>query len=427
MTAAGYVRLSKLATGSNLSLAGMTRDVQTLAERLGEDLVSLHVDDGLSGAIRERPAFLTWLSSDVDVLLAFSVDRMTREGLNVAALILDRVEGKQYGKACRLVDCTGLDSLHGETFRFMFVIKAEIARAEREVMRQRNRDKTRRGHELGLYVGGPVPYGFRVLDRRLVPAEAEQHAIQWMARRVIEGDSLRSIANALNKTGVKPRRAPGWSGWNVRALLLKDGAVHLVEPEMLLVARQALALKSYARPTGRPGGHLMSKILRCGTCGSPMQASVDSYRCNLTWCSKRVAVSIARTDEYFTARFLAIAGRVPTFTESVDIGTGQLKALQADLTAAKARLVDLLTDQALEAVRGAQRALEAYEATPKLTDLIRTYTGRTMGEEWESASVTERNAFLRSWLDHVTVLPGRRSVHGLDPDRFDIVTSDEIM
>ncbi|WP_132197142.1 recombinase family protein [Kribbella orskensis] len=68
-------------------------------------VIDEHVDDGLTGALRNRPEFIAWLDDArecrASTLIAWHVDRMTREGVNVAAAILDVAEGKdpETGKA----------------------------------------------------------------------------------------------------------------------------------------------------------------------------------------------------------------------------------------------------------------------------------------------------------------------------------------
>lgn len=118
-----YVRLSKLAGDENLSKEGMLADTRAKAIELGLQVVSEHVDDGLTGALRNRPDFMAWLDDArecrASTLIAWHVDRMTREGVNVAAAILDVAEGKdpETGKLIRhpvrLVDRKGLDSEGG--------------------------------------------------------------------------------------------------------------------------------------------------------------------------------------------------------------------------------------------------------------------------------------------------------------------------
>src|SRR5690348_10382838 len=97
-TASIYVRNSKAIGERNLSQAGMLDDCQALAEQLGLQVVARHVDNGKSGAIRDRPEFTAWLDDAregrAEVLISWAGDRLTREGVNVAGAILDVVEGK---------------------------------------------------------------------------------------------------------------------------------------------------------------------------------------------------------------------------------------------------------------------------------------------------------------------------------------------
>ncbi|MGI5134623.1 recombinase family protein [Streptomyces sp. CA-106110] len=116
-----YIRLSKAADDTNVSLDGMLTDVRAVLQREGLDEVALHVDDGLSGGFRDRPEFLSWLddarSGRCDVLATYYTDRLTREGLNVAASLLDVVEGKDPAsgrpahRPIRLLDAKGLSGL----------------------------------------------------------------------------------------------------------------------------------------------------------------------------------------------------------------------------------------------------------------------------------------------------------------------------
>src|SRR4051794_41106440 len=91
-----YIRLSREAGAANLSLQGMTDEACALADQAGYEVFAVHVDDGTSGATRTRPQFLAWLedarSGHVDALVTFHADRLTREGVNVAAMVLDVVE-----------------------------------------------------------------------------------------------------------------------------------------------------------------------------------------------------------------------------------------------------------------------------------------------------------------------------------------------
>jgi DNA invertase Pin-like site-specific DNA recombinase len=208
--------MSKAADERNLSKQGMVDDLRRLCAAHGFAEVALRVDDGSSGGIRNRPAFRAWLADATegraDVLVAWHVDRLSREGLNVAATILDVVEGKdpETGRVVRPpVRLIGyddrLDSADGEGFRLNFLIKAELARAELARMKSRSQARVRRMRKEKRSIGGLTPYGYQRAPRG--PLELEHDPVSApilrdAVRRVIDGDSIASVAKDLNARGV---------------------------------------------------------------------------------------------------------------------------------------------------------------------------------------------------------------------------------
>lgn len=213
-----YVRLSKAADARNLSKQGMIDDLRSLCADRGFREVALHVDDGRSGGVRDRPEFRAWLADAIegraDVLVAWHVDRLTREGLNVAATILDVIEGKdpetgkvpEGRKPVRLIGFDDrLDSNDGEGFRLSFVIKAEFARAELARMKSRSQARVRRMRAEKRSTGGLTPYGYQRARRG--PYELEHDPVSApvlrdIVRRVIAGKSTAGIAKDLDRRGV---------------------------------------------------------------------------------------------------------------------------------------------------------------------------------------------------------------------------------
>lgn len=222
-----YVRLSREASDVNVSKDGMLADCRALAERLGLVVVAEHTDNGKSGAIRDRPEFTAWLDDArdgrADVLLTFHTDRLTREGINAAALVLDVVEGKDPktgavvpGRAVRLVGVDGLDSLDADSFRWRFVIAAEVARAERARIVSRNKARSARLKDAGRWAGGPVPYGCQVVQldgggKALGVRHDEAEVIREAAHRIMRGDTAYSVMSWINADGHLTRRGLRWS------------------------------------------------------------------------------------------------------------------------------------------------------------------------------------------------------------------------
>jgi DNA invertase Pin-like site-specific DNA recombinase len=235
-TASILLRLSKQAGDTNLSLPGMRQETLDLCAAYGFDVHAVRVDDGVSGAVRDRPGFRAWLddarSGAVDVLVTPVTDRLTREGVNAAAMVLDVVEGKDpetgavVRKPVRLVTADGLDSERdAESFRWRFVIAAEVARAERERIKARNLSNQRRLRgEVGRFRGGEAPYGYAKAPREdggctLVPDPQESAIVREIAERALSGESLYAIAHSLQDRGVETRGAKIWRAKEAKGTL----------------------------------------------------------------------------------------------------------------------------------------------------------------------------------------------------------------
>lgn len=464
--ASGYIRLSREAGAANTSLAGMEADLRTLAERLGVRLVALHADNGISGAVRDRPEFTAWLddarTGRVDVLLAYHADRLTREGVNAAALVLDVVEGKDptTGRVVRppvrLVSWDGLDSERdAESFRWRFVIAAEVARAERERIRARTSASNARLARAGRWSGGEVPFGFqsvenpdgpgKVLD--LEPDEAE--ALRWAASQVLAGVPLGRVARRLSERGVAPRRAASWSRVTLRQSLTGEHVLGrvtyrgevlrdddgrpfapwpaILDPDTVAALRQALASSPRKRP-GRHPARLLSGLVTCHSCGSRLAVARRSdgsvtYRCQRSseggLCQAQVVAAALPLEAYVEGRFLKEFGRLPTFERRVIVdGASALADVEDRIAALTASLARSATPATFASLQTAQAERDALEAAPRATSETLVPTGRTMAEEWQAGDTDHRRALLADAYPSLVLFPGRRGPRGFDPDRL---------
>lgn len=470
-TASILVRLSKAASDENLSLDGMLADCRALADREGLTVVSEHVDDGLSGAIRNRPGFIAWLDDAREcragTLIAWHVDRMTREGINVAARILDAVEGKDpdTGKVirepARLVDTRGLDSRGDETsFRLRFVINAEVARGERERMRDRSRVAHRRALTAGRWPGGRPPYGFQVVDNPDGPGKVlalhpqEAAFIREAGARVLAGDNLSVVVRWANgPDGHPPRTATSWARNSLdqiltgpaaagevtttvegRSVPLLDSDGHVVTIPAILTPDESAALRarlSVRNPNAAKGGRhpsrLLSGVITCSGCNGKLGVSRRTnasvlYRCkshsHTCVCDTPVAVSALPLEEYVTRVYLDSVGSHPAYVRRAEVsGAAAVAAAQEAVSEALAALAGSPTDDAVTRYREACEARDEALTVPQETQVRLVPTGRTLAEQWEVSGVHERRAMLQSAYLTIVILPGRRGRTGLDPAR----------
>jgi putative DNA-invertase from lambdoid prophage Rac len=83
-----------------------------------------------------------------------------------------------------------------------FTILSAVAEAERDRIRERVAQLKQDQKGRGRYLGGKVPFGYRVADDgALVSDDAQQDAIQVAHRMRAEGATMRAMLAALAKNG----------------------------------------------------------------------------------------------------------------------------------------------------------------------------------------------------------------------------------
>jgi DNA invertase Pin-like site-specific DNA recombinase len=447
----------------------MRTDLRALCEREGFEIVAEHIDDGLSGAIRDRPQFVGWLddarNGRADILVAHHVDRMTREGLNVAALLLDVMEGKHpetgkvIRKPVRLMDTKGLDSANGVAFRMMFLIGAESARYERERIKERAIAKYARLRKAGRWPGGPAPYGYRVAPTPDGPGKTlaiephEADALRQAANDLLAGENLTSVVRRLNRQGPPPRRAPEWSRVTLRQAItgdhilgrvtldgkvIRDESGHALTPfPAVLDMPTVTALRALLNPQpdgrkkpGRKPTRLLSRLLECFACHGVLQVAHRTngeiaYRCQRNAdggnCKQPVVVSALPIEAYVTGEFLKGAAHMPVF-ERVAIVTGgeALATLDDAIAATLTELGTKATAEAFARLTQLQADRDALAAEPQGVQVEMRPTGRTMLDEWEGRDTDGRRALLAEATLALVLKPGKRGPRGFDPARLDI-------
>ena len=109
------------------------------------------------------------LSRQIDIVLVYKVDRLTRSLADFAKLIeLFDAHGVSF------VSVTQSFNTRSSMGRLTLNVLLSFAQFERELIGERVRDKIAASKRKGL-VGGPVPLGYAAVDKKIVvvPAEAE--------------------------------------------------------------------------------------------------------------------------------------------------------------------------------------------------------------------------------------------------------------
>ncbi|MBI3498514.1 MAG: recombinase family protein [Proteobacteria bacterium] len=133
-----------------------------------------------------------------DVLITAKLDRMFRSALD-ALDVLGRL--KDRGVSLHMVDLGG-DVTGNGISKLVFTILSAVAEAERDRIRERIRDVKGDQRERGRYLGGKIPFGWRVDgDGALARVPEQQAAIHELVRMRSEGRSYRAISHQAAALG----------------------------------------------------------------------------------------------------------------------------------------------------------------------------------------------------------------------------------
>ncbi len=230
-----YTRKS---TEHNLDLAFNSLDAQREAceayiksqAHEGWTLIRDHFDDGgLSGASLDRPALQDLLNRvrarQVDIIVVYKVDRLTRSLADFAKLVEEFDEHD-----VSFVSVTQSFNTTSSMGRLTLNVLLSFAQFEREVIGERVRDKIAASKRKGIWVGGPVPLGYRSRDKKLEVVPEEAGLVLKIFADYLALGSIGALAAKLNAEGPKPKPRQLANGKSVQAECWRVGPLaHLLK------------------------------------------------------------------------------------------------------------------------------------------------------------------------------------------------------
>jgi site-specific DNA recombinase len=103
-----------------------------------------------------------------------------------------------------------------------------FAQFEREIAGERIRDKIAASKAKGMWMGGNVPLGYDVKDRKLIVNEAEAVTVRMIFRRYAELGSVALLKAELDRTGIVSKRREGAGGVLSGGKRFSRGALYLM-------------------------------------------------------------------------------------------------------------------------------------------------------------------------------------------------------
>jgi len=342
-----YVRISLDKSGEGAANERQEERCRGLALARGWDVVSV-IDDTISASkvkASERPGWRKVLAmieaGEVDVVVAYHLDRITRTMIDLEELILLAVD-----RGVGVATASGDIDLTTDTGRMVARILAAVARQEVERKGDRQVEAARQRAREGKPQWSTRPFGY---ERDGSLREEEAALVRSAYTDIVRGASLASITAVFNESGLTTTKVDqhhkdgsGYSGaWDtptVRHILLsaRNAAISVYKGKEVTLTLGAkvqwtpivppetyrAAVHILTRSTRNSGGggrrqNLLTGVAHCAVCGGGVKVGWKGgrkgdpnayavYVCRGKGC---MSMPVEWADDYVTTRAL---GRIET-------------------------------------------------------------------------------------------------------------------
>jgi len=277
-----YARISSDDSHEGLGVARQIADCEAEAARRGWTIVDRYTDNDVSATrSKRRPQYERMLADAaagrITGLIVWDVDRLTRTPRELEDVIdlADRA-------GLALASVGGDIDLSTPQGRMTARIKGTVARHETEQMSRR----IRRSFDERAAAGkahGFVAYGYRRVDGAELLEPGQARVIRRTAKRLLAGETMRSVVADLNTAGEPSPRGIPWSSTALRQVMLRERNAGLRRhrgqvigagdwPAIItedVYARLVAMISDPGRRSnkGATRRHLLTGIARCGRPG----------------------------------------------------------------------------------------------------------------------------------------------------------------
>ncbi|MBA2473379.1 MAG: recombinase family protein, partial [Pseudonocardiales bacterium] len=298
-----YTRISRDGAGEGLGVLRQREACEKLVAERGWTLVEVFEDNDISAfSGRRRPGYEAALdllgSGEAEYLVAWHVDRLYRRLTDLERLV-DLCQKRRVS----IVTVTAGDmDLNTSSGLLVASLLGAVARSEVERTRERVLAARKQKIDRGEHPGSPIPYGFQLVDKRLVPNPETAGFVQILAERVARGDTLASAGRWMASQGQKTVKGNLFTVTAVTQVLMRPRTGLLVDAATLAQARAQILSRKGSNPKARK--FLMTGVALC-SCGSTVRGAVDTHGKLIYRCGQRdgqreghASVNAAQADDY---------------------------------------------------------------------------------------------------------------------------------
>lgn len=266
------------------SIEGQLHDNYEWARQQGVTVMAEYIDRALTGTKDQRPDFQRMIEDaakrQFEMVIVWKLDRFARNRYDSA---IYKSKLKKYGVKVVSVKENITDSPEGIILEGLLESMAEYYSAN---LSQNVKRGLRESMEKGQFCGGNIPYGYKVVDKKLVLDEKTAPTMRYIFESYASGMTKKEIIDELNRRCIRNRngkplsytsfqnalRARTYIGEYVyNGRILEGCAEPLVSREVFEKVQSRLDQRAHApAATKAKIPYLLQGKVYCGLCGAPM-------------------------------------------------------------------------------------------------------------------------------------------------------------
>jgi site-specific DNA recombinase len=182
-------------------------------------------DGGFSGGNMDRPSLKKLLedvaAKRVDTVVVYKVDRLTRSLADFAKIV------EQFdGRGVSFVSVTQQFNTTTSMGRLTLNVLLSFAQFEREVTGERIRDKIAASKRKGMWMGGVIPLGYSLENRRLVIDSQEADKVRAIYRHYLELGCVSRLQRHLEAEKIHSKVRVSRNGNRTGGVTFSRGALY---------------------------------------------------------------------------------------------------------------------------------------------------------------------------------------------------------
>jgi site-specific DNA recombinase len=253
-------------------------------------------DGGFTGGNTKRPALKRLIGDikekQIDAVIVYKIDRLSRSMLDFLNLLKFFDE---YNVS--FVSVTQHFNTSTSSGKLMLNIMMSFGEYEREITRERTRDKIDASKKKGMWMGGYLPLGYDSKNKKLIINEKESKTARFIFKEFIRLKSLKKLAEELRQKEIRTKQYITSKDKIIGGNYFTTGAIYhilnnpiyigkikhkevlyegeheaIISDKIWRAIRQILSTnpKSRAGITKRKVPAVLMGLLKCGGCNSSM-------------------------------------------------------------------------------------------------------------------------------------------------------------